>query len=310
MSASSVEPSSRAEMARLREWGNDISGAILTTGTATSYALASFQNFDTLAHLHGQMIAFTAHITNNATCTLNVDGLGAKPIRSAPSTEIGAGVLVQGTPYVVTYNNSDGAFYLQNFFGNPFNIPIGGMMPYIGGSAPNANFVVPFGQAISRTTYAGLFALTSTAYGPGDGLTTFNVPDLRGRTVFGTDNMGGVAANRITVAGGNFDATVLGASGGAQNHTLTAAEMPSHSHTASVIDPGHTHTMTTPLWKDGVSAGINLSDVVITANAAGNPVTVGGSTTGITVGNSNTGGGGAHTILPPAITLIYVLRVI
>jgi microcystin-dependent protein len=80
-------------------------------------------------------------------------------------------------------------------------IPIGGLLTYIGVSAPNSAFVLPFGQAISRTTYATLFALTGTTFGPGDGSTTFNVPDLRGRAVCGQDNMGGSAAERITVVG-------------------------------------------------------------------------------------------------------------
>lgn len=310
MSPSAVNDGVRAAMSRLREFGDDIAGAILTTGTASAYAVTSLQVFDTLAHLHGQMIAFTVHATNNATCTLNVDGLGAKPLRSAPSTEIGAGVLVAGSPYEALYNNSDGSFYLKSFYPNPFSVPLGGLMPYVGNAAPNSNFVFPFGQAISRTTYATLFALIGGTFGTGDGSTTFNVPDLRGRFIAGIDNMGGSTAGRITVAGGNFDGTIRGNTGGAENHTLTSGEMPVHTHAASVTDPGHLHAMSTAIWKDGVSAGVNLSDIVITANAAGNPVTVASATTGISVANSNAGSGGVHSILPPAMTLPHILRVI
>jgi hypothetical protein len=86
------------------------------------------------------MIAFTPHATNAATVTLNVDSLGPKPLRTSPNTELQAGVLIQGTPYVATYNNSDAAFYLQSFYGNPYNVPLGGMLPYVASTVPNSSF--------------------------------------------------------------------------------------------------------------------------------------------------------------------------
>jgi hypothetical protein len=85
--------------------------------------------FDTLAHLNCQMIAFTPHITNGATVTLNVDSLGAKPLRSSPGIELLAGTIIQGPAYVATYNSSDVAFYLHGFFGNPYNVPIAAGRP-------------------------------------------------------------------------------------------------------------------------------------------------------------------------------------
>src|SRR5207244_5567800 len=88
-----------------------ISGAIATAGSASAYTLASFQVFDTLAHMDGAMIAFTAHAGNAGACTLNVDGLGAKPLRSAPSTELLAGMLVAGTPYAATYYPYAATYY-------------------------------------------------------------------------------------------------------------------------------------------------------------------------------------------------------
>jgi microcystin-dependent protein len=296
MAPSAVNDSARAMMARLAEWRDDVSGTITTAGTATAYTLVSNQGFDNFADMNGAMIAFVPHTTNGATVTLNVDGLGAKPLRFGPSLELQSGVLIQGTPYVVSYNNSDGAFYLQGGFANPYGIPLGGMMPYIGASAPNTAFAIPIGQAISRTTYAALFALTGTTYGAGDGSTTFNVPDLRGRAVFSPDSGG---SGRITVAGGNFDGTVLGNAGGAQNHTLTINEMPVHSH--AVTDPTHAHS------------GASNNNVNVAAGSAGfgsaqqSPST-GSSATGISI--NSTGGGAAHTILPPAIMLPYILRII
>jgi hypothetical protein len=94
-----------------------------------------------------------------ATVTLNVDALGPKPLRSSPNAELIAGTIIQGTPYLAVYNNTDGAFYLQGFFGNPYNIPLAGGLPFFGGVAPNSSFVFPFGQAISRTTYSALFGI-------------------------------------------------------------------------------------------------------------------------------------------------------
>jgi microcystin-dependent protein len=299
MAPSAVNDSARAMTARLAEWRDDISGTITTGGTGTAYTIASNQVFDTLAHMNGAMIAFVPHTTCGANVTLNVDGLGAKPLRTSPGVELQTGMLIQGTPYVATYINSDGAFYLQNVFSNPFNIPVGGLMPYLGSSAPNANFALPFGQAISRTTYSALFSLVSTTFGTGDGSTTFNIPDLRGRAVFGLDNMGGSSASRITVAGGNFDGTVRGGTGGAENHMLTTAEMPVHNH--GITDPGHSHA--TAIFKDQLTNGAGSN--AYGATAGGVPTTT--NTTGITINNA--GSGGLHTILSPAMTLAYILRV-
>lgn len=286
-------------MASVAQWRDDISGTITTGGSLTAYTLSSNQGFDTTAHMNGAMIAFVPHTTNGAPVTLNVDGLGVKPLHTSPGIEAGAASLIQGTPYVVTYNDSDGAFYLQNFFGSSFVVPIGGLIPYVGTTAPNSNFVLPFGQAISRTTFSALFALCASQFGGGDGITTFNLPDLRGRSIFGIDNMGGSAANRITVAGGNFDGTIRTA-GGAENHTLTTPEIPSHSHV--LTDPGHTHI-------DVAGTGTGGGNFLTRADSNGNVNYVSNSaTTGITL--ANTGGGAAHTILPPAMTLPYILRVI
>jgi microcystin-dependent protein len=224
MAPSAVNDSARAMMASTAAFRDDIAGAIATGGTSTAYTVTSYQVFDSLAHMNGQMIAFTPHTTNGATVTLNVDGLGAKPLRSAPSVELPAGVLVQGTPYCALYNSSDAAFYLHGFFDNPYNIPIGGSIEYWGTTSPNSSLVFPYGQAISRTTYATAFARMGTAYGSGDGSTTFNLPDCRGRVVAGKDDMGGSAASRLTSSYFGTSAASLGAVGGAESHTMTASE--------------------------------------------------------------------------------------
>src|SRR5579883_3080347 len=302
MSPSSVNDSARAMEARLREWGNDISGSITTAGASTAYTIASNQGFDTLAHLNGQMIAFVPHVTCGNPVTLNVDGIGAKPLRSSPGVELPSGALIQGTPYVATYNNADGAFYLKGAAAMAYAIPLGGMLPYIGTSAPNSSFALPYGQAISRTTYATLFSLVGTTFGAGDGSTTFNLPDLRGRAIFGLDNMGGSAAGRIGLVvtdNGTVTGTAIGSAGGSATHALTQSEMPSHSHTTA---GPHTHN-----YQEFIGA-IAGSAATGTAQVACNYSTVATSPTDITL--NNTGGGTAHAILPPMMVLPFILRVI
>lgn len=104
----------------------------------------------------------------------------------------------------------------------------GVIFPFAGASAP-AGFLMCDGSAVSRTTFAALFTAIGTAFGVGDGSTTFNVPDLRGRTLAGKDNMGGTAANRLTVGNAGFDATVLGNAGGDER-------MHAHAHTGEVFN--------------------------------------------------------------------------
>lgn len=104
--------------------------------------------------------------------------------------------------------------------------PTGSLMAYAGSTAPSG-WLMCNNLPVSRTTYADLFAVIGTTYGAGDGSTTFNLPDLRGRVVAGLDAMGGAAsANRI---GGMTDGR--GSTGGAAMHQLSVAEMPTHTHT-------------------------------------------------------------------------------
>ena len=251
---STVNDSARAMMAAAAKYRDDVAGTITTGGTATAYTVTSNQGFDSLANMDGKIIAFVPHVTNGTPVTFNVDGLGAKPLRSAPGVELGAGVVVQGTPYVAVYNNLVAEWYLRGFFGpTDYSIPLGAGLPYFGASAPNSKFVFPFGQAISRVTYASCFALLGTTYGAGDGSTTFNLPDLRGRALFGKDDMGGSVAGRITSGGSGIAGTALGAAGGEQAHTLATSEIPSHTHANALSDPGHTHGVS------GTTSGISAN---------------------------------------------------
>lgn len=109
-------------------------------------------------------------------------------------------------------------------------VPAGILVPYAGSSAPSG-WLLCTGAAISRTTYSALFAAIGTAYGSGNGSTTFNLPDLRGRVPAGLDSMGGSAANRLSGAPeGSINGSALGNAGGREGESLTTAQMPSHTH--------------------------------------------------------------------------------
>jgi microcystin-dependent protein len=178
-------------------------------------------------------------------------------------------------------------------------VPPGVVLPFAGTTAPTG-FLLCYGQAVSRTTYAALFAAIGTTFGPGDGSTTFNLPDLRGRAPFGKDDMGGSAANRLTVGGSGVNGAALGAAGGAETHTLGIAQMPAHSH--GVNDPGHSHLQDAGANPPGgpytprstYGDGTNLGQIPVY-----------GSATGVSI--QNTGGGGAHNNMPPAVVLNHII---
>ena len=117
------------------------------------------------------------------------------------------------------------------------------------GATPPAGAVALYGQAISRTTYPLTFARLGTTWGSGDGTTTFNLPDMRGRGWFGADSMGGTPANRLNVSS-IATAAVVGAVGG---HQLQQ----SHTH----ADSGHQHTIQTSALTVA-SGGISIPVIV------------------------------------------------
>ncbi len=107
-------------------------------------------------------------------------------------------------------------------------VPTGAMMPYAASTAPGG-WLICDGSAVSRTTYSALFDLIGSTYGNGDGVNTFNLPNLKGRTIFGFNS-----------SDSNFN--TLGETGGSGITSLSTNELPSHTHTGTTSTTGsHNH---------------------------------------------------------------------
>ncbi len=197
--------------------------------------------------------------------------------------------------------------------GTSFSVPVGVIVDYGGATAPD-NWLLCHGQAVSRTGFPLLFAAIGTTHGIGDGTTTFNVPDLRGRVVAGLDNMGGTDAARL---GGIVTSTTLGSSGGIKEHALTEAQMPPHTH--AVTDPGHKHSLTDPGHSHAVDT-ISLGSGAYAIGSGGVVARLGGlttssSTTGVSMSSASTGitissrgGGQAHPNVQPTMVLNKIIK--
>ena len=157
--------------------------------------------------------------------------------------------------------------------------PAGAIQPYAGAAAPSG-WLLCDGAAVSRTTYSRLFAAIGTAWGTGNGTTTFNVPDLRGRAPIGVGTGTGLTAR------------ALAATGGAETVALAAGDLPSHTHPLSGslttdTEPAHTHTLSGSTSSDSHSHTVS--------NQGGrSDLLAGGGTSAATSGSGSTGSD-AHT---------------
>lgn len=155
-------------------------------------------------------------------------------------------------------------------------VPIGTIAEW-GATTPPDNWLLLDGQAVSRVTYSELFSLYGTTYGAGDGSTTFNLPDFRGRVGVGLSD-------------GDSDFGTLGQTGGEKTHTMTVEEMPSHQHTIN--------------YRSGI-----VSDYLGGSTADFGLAYEGQSVTGTYSGvMNNTGGLQAHNNLQPYITTNYIVK--
>lgn len=173
-------------------------------------------------------------------------------------------------------------------------VPSGTMVDF-GGMAAPTGWLLCDGSAVSRSTYANLFTAIGIAWGSGDGSTTFNVPNMTRRVGMGSGGSGtGIIGNTV------------GNTGGAETVTLSSAEMPSHTHTATPTDPGHTHI------EQAIGSGSGNFGIVNSNPGSVLVITTGlstvSATTGITVANANTGGGGSHNNVQPAAIVLKIIK--
>ena len=169
-------------------------------------------------------------------------------------------------------------------------VPPGTVLATARSSAPTG-YLLCDGAAVSRSTYSDLFSAISTTYGTGDGSSTFNLPDLRGRVAVGKDDMGGSAAGNITNTG-NLDGDVLGDTGGLETHALLEAQLPSHTHGSGSLS-----------GSGGITLGANTGGVNTGAGSAVNAatITISGST-------GSTGSNSPHNNIQPSIILNYMIK--
>lgn len=235
----------------------------------------------------------------------------------------GTSILTAAGDSAIFVNESASSWRCLNYTSAaPSGVPAGFTGSYAGSAAPSG-WLLCFGQAISRTTYAGLFAAISTVYGVGDGSTTFNIPDIRGRSISGKDDMGGVAASRITAGGSGITGTTLGTTGGLQNHTLLVGETPVKSHTHGITDSGHVHGITDPQHAHGVKTAGGGSNVRLVNDSLGDGTynsaenLIGTNTTGISINNAGTGisinaasdsAATAHNNMQPTIIMNMIIK--
>jgi microcystin-dependent protein len=190
--------------------------------------------------------------------------------------------------------------------------PSGSLIAFAGVNAPDG-WLLCHGQELNRSEYSSLFLALETTYGVGNGSTTFNIPDLRGRVAAGKDDMGGVAASRLTAGGAGITGTTLGANGGAQTHTLSTAQLASHTHTQNA----HTHTQNAHnhdgYGRGQAGAGGDNQTLVTQAfdAASRNDVTANATPTNqnTTATNQNSGSGSAHQNTQPTIILNYIIKI-
>ena len=250
-------------------------------------------------------------LANGFTQLMYCDGtnvvLASVPINSTNSNVAIAGNTTVGGDLAVTGNISVGGSGL---------FPPATIVEY-GGTAAPTGWLLCDGAAVSRTTYAGLFAVIGTAYGGGDGSTTFNVPNRVNRFGVGA---GGLYARGST--GGATSATT--SSAGAHNHTgatggtaITTAQMPSHNHTGTTSTAGdHSHSVFGTLsggpgLGSGGTSSFPQTSSTSTNGAHTHSFTTDSTGSGATHNHTiSTDGTHDHTVttLPPYVASNYIIK--
>lgn len=288
--------STAAEVTVASATTTDILGAaseyIAISGTGTIASLGTGANKTRFVRATG---AFT--LTHNATSLILP---GAKDIVAASGDTF---VTISDSSSNVRVHNYQRAVVPPNMF------PVGSVIDYAGSSAPSG-WLLCYGQNVSRTTYAALFAAISVTYGVGDGSSTFTLPDARGRVVAGKDNMGGSSADRLTNQTNGIDGDTLGAVGGAETHTLTTAQSAAHTHTGTTASGGaHTHGQdnTTVYTQTPSTAAFTVTAGASTLYVDTARVTESDGAHTHTFTTDSTGGGGAHNNVQPTLVLNKII---
>ena len=160
-------------------------------------------------------------------------------------------------------------------------MPTGTVLPFAGINAPTG-YLFCAGQTLLVADYSDLHDAIGYTYG-GSG-SSFNIPDLRGRVIAGQDDMGGASADRLTNQTGGLNGDTLGATGGAETHTLAVSEMPTHTHTYSESSSGPP--------AEGVGSGFTDPTAVARQN----------------INSGSTGGDQPHNNVQPTIILNYIIK--
>jgi microcystin-dependent protein len=228
----------------------------------------------------------TSVITHNSFKNLVVD----ETVTVGGNAIFKTNVSVSGNVAVAGNVSVAGNVCASAFYGDGSNLtggmPTGAIMPYAVTAAPSG-YLLCDGAAVSRSTYSALFTVVSSLYGNGDGSSTFNVPDLRGRFMAGYN----AATSRLTsVSSDMVDGALIANTGGIQAVTITEAQLPSHTH-----DSGNLHFVN---GGDAAQQGVHA---VQRSEANGVSVMILGST-------GATGGGGVHSNIPPVIMVNYVIK--
>ena len=163
--------------------------------------------------------------------------------------------------------------------------PTGSLTMWAGAVAsPPTGWLACNGANVSRTTYSALFAVIGTSFGAGDTSTTFTLPNL---------------LNKFPVGAG--DTYALAATGGSANAIVV-----SHTHTATVTDPGHTHTI--PITSGIGGEGGTPNSLTSTNGASTFNETANSNTTSITVSNSTEGASATNANLPPYVAVGFIIK--
>ena len=170
----------------------------------------------------------------------------------------------------------------ENLFPPEMLMPVGAVLPYASSSAPSG-WMNCQGQELYRGDYPDLFAVIGTTYGAGDGSTTFKLPNLSGRVIVGQGS------------GVDLTPRSMGATGGAETHTLTTGEMPSHSHTSNAV--GGTLGLMTADGNNTAGGGLDTSAVEPNLYAAPAALSI-----------DSAGTGGAHNNMQPFAVLNYIIK--